>query len=566
MPNIIGRTRERVAEAISSAKIDLLRQEMAEQRQETARLRESLQFNDPQESSWVRLGQSLSGETGVIDITKARANSRYYWRRDPAYGRAVRLTRNYVMGRGIVVRAKDDEVQRVVRAFWDDPDNKLYTRAQGQWELCDKILVDGELFPTFFVNAVSNGAVKASLVEPEEIYAIIPHPDNRRKIRYYYRWWLRQGWDFKNFNWSGGKWIKDYYPDWGARASFPDDGGPREMLTVEDDPDGVEHATVTVKGDQDSAHTDVYMTQVRSNQYGLRALPSFYSGIVWASTYKGFMEDRATITLAAATFAFKQKIKGGAAAVARMVAQLGAATLGRYGGTRGRERSEGAQTMVENEAADFQQLNVDTKAANARDDGRMLRQQLSAATDVSEPNLFGDPSVGNLASLTAMDGPQLKGFESWQQLFADLYADMLDFVIRQAIKYGTLSPTVKEKNEETGEIVVVPRDLTVEVDFPPVVGRDLGALITAISTLISAQSLAGIEYVSPKRLAAFILTAFGETDIETALAEIDFEGGRAVLPGLDIAEPEALPDELADQVREVLESLALAMGNGKVRV
>lgn len=559
MPNIITRTRERVAEAISSAKIDLMRQEIVQ-------LQESIQFNDPQESSWVRLGQSLSGETDVIDITRARANSRYYWRRDPLYGRAVRLTRNYVMGRGISWRANDDAVIELLQAFWDNSDNKLYTRAQGQWELCDKILVDGELFPTFFVNAVSDGTVKASLVEPEEIYAIIPHPDNRRKIRYYYRQWLCQGWDFKNFNWSGGKWQNDYYPDWSAKASFPDDGGPREMLTVEDDPDGVQHATVTIKGDEDSAHTDVYMTQVRSNQYGLRALPSFYSGIVWTSTYKGFMEDRATLTLAAATFAFKQKIKGGAAAVARMVAQLGAATLGRYGGTRGRERYEGAQTMVENEAANFEQLNFDSRAGNAYTDGRMLRQQVSAATDITEPDLTGDPSVGNLASMTAMNGPQLKGFESWQQLFADFYADMFDFVIRQAIKYGALSPTVKEKNEETGQVEIVPRDLTVEVDFPPVVGRDLSELITSISTLISAQSLAGIEYVSPKRLAAFILTAFGETDIETALAEIDFEGERAVLPGLDMVEPGALPDELADQVRETLEALGAVLGNGRVRV
>lgn len=550
MPNIIERTRDRVADAISGAKLDLLREEIAQ-------LQESIEFNDPQESSWVRLGQSLSGETDVIDITRARANSRYYWRRDPLYSRAVRLTRNYTFGRGISWRANDEQVTEILERFWADPDNKLYTRAQGQWELCDKILVDGELFPTFFVNAVSDGSVKASLVEPEEIQAIITHPDNRRKVRYYYRWWLRQDWNFENFNWSGGEWKRDYYPDWSARASYPDDGGPREMLATEDDPDGVEYSTVNVEG-EDSARTDVYMTQVRSNQYGLRALPSFYSGIVWTSTYKGFMEDRATLTLAAATFAFKQKVKGGAAAVSRMVAQVGAATLGRYGGTRGRERSEGAQWVVENEASDLQQLNFDTRASGAYQDGRMIRQQVSAATDITEPDLTGDPSVGNLASMTAMNGPQLKGFESWQQLFADFYADMFDFVIRQAVKYGALSLV----DEEGGE-----RDLTIEVDFPPVVGRDLSELITAISTLISAQSLAGVEYVSPKRLAAFILTAFGETDIETALAELEFDaGGRAIIPGPEFAEPEALPDELADQVRETLGALREALDNGKVRV
>jgi len=311
------------------------------------------------------------------------------------------------------------------------------------------------------------------------------------------------------------------------------------MFSTGDDRSGVEHSTVNInRANDNSVKTAVYMAQLRSNRYGLRALPSFYAAIVWASTYKGFMEDRATLTLAAATFAFKQKIKGGKAAVARMVSQLGAATLGRYGGTRGRERYEGAQTMVENESANFEQLNFDTRASNGYTDGRMLRQQVAASTDITEPDLTGDPSVGNLASMTAMNGPQLKGFESWQQLFSDFYTAVFDFVIRQAIKYDALDPTGK--------------DLTVEVDFPPVVGRDLSELITAISTLIGAQSLAGREFVSAKRLAAYILTAFGETDIETALKELDLE---ARGPGVDFVEPGALADNVADAVEVLKEAL-----------
>jgi hypothetical protein len=105
-----------------------------------------------------------------------------------------------------------------------------------------------------------------------------------------------------------------------------------------------------------------------------------------------------------------------------------------------------------------------------------------------------------------------------------------------------------------------PRDLTVEVDFPPVVGRDLSEVITAISSLITAQGLSGVEYVAPQRLAAFILTAFGETDLEEALSELDFER-TVTLPPL-AANPDALPDDVGDQVRETLEALAVAMGNG----
>lgn len=520
---------------------------------EVTQLRESIEFGDPQESSWVQLGQSLDGETQIIDRITALANSRYYWRRDPLYSRAVRLTRKYTFGRGVSWRANDPEVADVIQRFWDDADNKkVLTRAQGQWTTCDKMLVDGELFFAFFVDQM-RGGVKVSLVEPEEIYAVIPDAENRNRITYYYRRWFKRGFNFQTKSWTASTSKDDFYPDWEARETFPEvKKTAAEQLSVGSDPTGAGFSTVVVKRG-DEAVTRAYMAQLRSNVYGTRALPAFYPAIVWTSGYKGFMEDRATLTLASATFAFKQKVRGSAVAVARMVTQWGNATLGRFGGVGGRERREGGQILVENEAADLQQFNFDTRAGNAYQDGRMLRQQVAAATDITEPDLTGDPSVGNLASMTAMNGPQLKGFESWQQLFADFLADVFDFVIRQAIKHGQLDPLDKGK----------PRDLTVEVDFPPVVGRDLSEVITAISTLITAQSLGGVEYVSPRRLASFILTAFGETDLEEALAELNFERAVSLQPMM--ANPDALPDEIGDQVRETLEALAAALGNGKVR-
>ncbi len=531
----------------------IAKEQLTEMRQEVALLRESIEFNDPQQSSWVQLGQSLDGETDIIDRIVALANSRYYWRRDPLFSRAVRLTRNYTFGRGVTWRASDPGVTRIIQAFWDDPDNKkVLTRAQGQWQTCDKLLVDGEIFPTFFVDQL-RGGVKISLTEPEEVYSVIPDADNRAKIIYFYRKWFKREFNFGGKTWGASSSADDFYPDWNARETYPDaKKASAEQLSRGDDPTGARHSTVAVSRGENVV-TRAYMTQLRTNAYGLRALPTFYPALVWASGYKGFMEDRATLTLAAATFAFKQKVKGGAAAVARMVTQWGGAITGRYGGTRGKERSEGGQILVENEAVDLQQFNVDTRAANAYQDGRMLRQQVGAAVDLTEPDLTGDPSVGNLASMTAMNGPQLKGFESWQQLFADFYADVFDFVIRQAIKHGRLDPVANGK----------PRDLTVEVDFPPVVVKDLPTIIGAIAQLITAQGISGMEYVAPRRLASYILAAFGETDVETALGELELD--QLALPGLDSVEPDALPDDVADKVRETLGVLIEAIGNGRVK-
>lgn len=539
--NITERIRDRFTNAIAGAELQAMSEKIS-------LLQEAIDFQDNQSSDWVQVGQSLDGETDTIDPTTARANSRYYARRDPLYRRAITLTRNYTFGRGISWRANDPDVAKILQAFWDDPDNEILTRSTGQWELCDNLLRDGEVFPVFFVDAMSKGRVKVSTVEPDEIKAIIPDSDNKRKIRYYFRSWHKQTWNFDEKFWSGGEWEKDYYPDWDAPASYPNNRKPGEMFVPDGDASGTEHSTAGIKRkDSDSIKTAVYMMQLRSNVYGLRALPSFYTAITWAATYKGFVEDRATMTLAAATFAFKQKIKGGAAAVARMATQMGAAMLGRYGGAFGRERREGGQIMQENEAVNLEQFNFDTRASNGYTDGRILRQQVAAATDIIEPDLTGDPSVGNLASITAMNGPQLKGFESWQQLFSDFYKDVFDFVIRQAVKYDALDPKGK--------------DLTVEVDFPPIVGRDLSTVVSAISGLINAQSQGGVEYIAPERLAAYILTAFGETDIETALAELDFTRK----PAQGFVELGTLPDDAADQIEALKETIEAALENGKVR-
>lgn len=530
--------RERVWAALAPPKI----------REDLRALIEHVQLSEP---GWTPLaggGLLTTIEMDAAQRDDAFQASYYYFVRDPLYGRAVRLTRNYTFGRGVTWRAGDEGVAKILDRFWSDPDNSLVSRAVGQWELSERLQVAGELFPVFFVNAF-NGHVKVSLVEPNEVNQVITDPDNKRKALYYERRWTRQ-----KFNWQSGVWSDietrvDYYPDWNCPETRLDQRTESaERLTTPGEGTGTEHSTVEVRDGEGHPLTRVYMSQIKINSHGSRGLPAYYSSIAWVKAYKGFMEDRATLTLAAATFAFKQKVKGAATAVARMASQWGQYISGRYGGPGDKERGEGAQTLIENDAVSLEQFNFDTRAGNAYQDGRMLRQQVSAGTDITEPDLTGDPSVGNLASMTAMNGPQLKGFESWQQLFKGFYTDIFDFVIRMAILHGELSPV-----DENGQ----PRDLSVEVDFPPIVIKDLPQVIGAVAGLISAQSLAGIQYISPQRLAAYILQAFGETDIEEALSELTFD---QVAQAAGFQEPEALPDDQADAIHAAIEALREAAG------
>ncbi|MCK4958400.1 MAG: hypothetical protein KAT00_03350 [Planctomycetes bacterium] len=506
------------------------------------------------EQGWVKLG--TTGGVGVEEEPLLRKDavlaSRYYWQRDSLYGNLVRLIKNYTFGRGIMARANDPDVQIVLDSFLQDDDNELLATAVGQWELSETIQTDGELPLVFFVDNYT-GRVKASILDTLEVTEVITHPADRHKPLYYQRTWSPRKWTWAGKSYRVEGQNIDYYPDWKA-ATNPQARGIVECpscgvqrfsmecpscgqslmeahIRINSDPTGDLYSTVS------TPHTAIYAHLWKVNTRSERGLPPAYASLTWVKTHKGFMQDRATLTLAAATFAFKQKIKGGARQLARMVTQWGNATLGRYGGGGGRERREGGQIMVENEAAELSQFSFDSRSGQAYQDARMFRQLIGSGGGIIEQDLTGDPTIGNLASMTAMAGTQQKNFESWQQFFKSLYLKVFKFVFEMAIKYGRLTRRTKD-----GEL----RDLTVKVDFPPITTSDLTQIVGAISQLISAQSQAQQTFVPAKRIASYILQAFGETDVQQVLKELGFDGE----PDL-----EPLPDEIATAVTEAVHLL-----------
>ena len=502
-------------------------------------------------AGYVRLGGDGSySDIDEIDRADAIEASYYYWQRDPLAGRAVQLIRDYTFGRGVSFKAKDPRVQQVVKAFLANVDNKLIASAAGQWELSERLQLSGELFPIFFVNRFT-GEVKVSLVEPEEINQIVTDPDNKRKELFYERIWVKRSFNWESHNYSGGRTVKDYIPSFNLTP-------PSNASRVGPGFKRIEHATV---GD---GRTFVAMQHIKINSHGTRGIPLLLRVLPWIKAYKGFMEDRATLTLALATFAFKMSVKGSKSAVARLATQWGTYdAVSRLGGTGDKERREGAQTFIANENVNLDQLNTNSNAANAYQDGRMIRQQVGAGVGITEQNLTGDPSVANLASATQMEGPMLKMFEAWQQLFHDEFVYILDFVVNMAIQYGDLDPSQPYRDADG---VQHDFDPTVEIDFPPIVSKDLATFISAIAQLISAQSLAGREYIPADRLAVYILQAFGETDVDTVLAELQqVEALKAMQATVQPAATDGanLPDPTATQAQQLtaaLASLAEALG------
>lgn len=445
-------------------------------------LRETAELDEP---GWLPLSSSAEAQLSSLDLHDIRLASHYYFLRDPIFRRAVQLIRDYTFGRGMSWRAVDDRATETLDRFWNDPRNKkTISRATAQWGLSEKLQLDGEVFFLFFVNK-GTGHVVMRTVPVEEIPSdgLITHPEDKETELYYRREWQRTRLNWETMKSQYAERVVDFIPDWtNQEGKFSGKG------TVEDD------------------EVAQYMHHLKINTHTSRGVPLHFCSLPWVKVYRGFMEDRAVLTMAQAIFAFKHKIKGSSRAVARAVADWGAINLSHRYAAGGKERREGGRTYVENEPSDLQPWTPRTGGSEAYTDGRMLRQQIAAGTGITEPDLTGDAQAGTYATISSMAASMLKGFEAQQQIWADEVKDNMAFVIQMAKKYGKLPKDVSE---------------AVEVDMPPITTRDLNTTLNAIGEVLEKQTKANLTVMTPRRMAVEILKAFGETDIEAALTEVE---------------------------------------------
>ncbi len=385
------------------------------------------------DAGWVRLGTTES--SGLIDMTRAYSvrRARAYYDRDPLSKQAVRTWTNFTLGRGITFKAKEDNAQAILRAFWDAPVNEPILSNMGQRKSNDKLLVDGEVFFIFFAAA---GQVKVRRVDPLEITEIITDPDDVETRRLYRRQWTN----------AQGKTQDKYYLDWSvaskdAGKEWPDAGGVLKKRTA----DGV-----------------IY--HVPFNTLSLRGISLLFAGMDWAKAHRKFLEARASITQALARFAWKAKIKGSSAQVAA-VRQQWRSTLSSGGSEETNPPPASGATFVENEGYDLKPIKTETGASAAQVDANMLLGIFGASVGIL-PHYFGAGEAFRLATAKAMELPMLVQFEAHQQFWADVYDNIFTYVMT--------------KNN------IPPDKQFVDIDFPPIVEDELAPRIEAITKAVVA--------------------------------------------------------------------------------
>ncbi len=301
--------------------------------------------------------------------------------RNPIANRGVKYTAAFVIGKGFSLDCKHPDVERVLQAFMDDPDNCI--RKYERQAVID-LLVDGELILRLYE---SDGQIVAAPMRPWELQHIVTERGFFRRLRTFH---------FQRYVTEGD-------------SPF---GGQR---TEEED----------VPADQ------ILFVTINSHAYELRGRPELYAILPWLRAYKEWLENRARLNFWRSALLFHVKVMGGLQQIVSAAA-------------RWRKPPAPGTVAVTSDKETIEAIAPGIGAADAGDDGRQIKLMSAVGLGIPE-YMLADGYNANLASATAQQMPVLMTFGDLQRvMLEELWYPLFKRVLQAAIDAGELPDEVDE--------------------------------------------------------------------------------------------------------------------------
>lgn len=497
--------------------------------------------------NWTNLSSDARGhnlDDAYDQRRMATGRIRIVRRRSPLAKQGALLLQHYVLGQGISLRANNKrKVARVIDEFMNDPENLVtFTGHQAMNEALDSLFTDGNLFLVLFPDVIL-GTVTLGTLDSMFVEDVVTDPDNQKVPRWYKVRQANGGYDFANGKWDpslDSRFV--YYRDW---RNDRDDFAPPAAMRA----DGlVYHLAINKRG-----------------KFGESELAA---AVDWLKAHKEFMENRASLTTAAAQIAWKKTRKTGQAGIDANVNQLRSGLTASVNAWEQNPTPATASTLVQNPGADTEWMKTDTGGANALADERIMRMMAGSGMGGIPNHYFGDEASANLATATSMELPLLKTYESWQMTVQTTLVDLFDFVLTVAHQAGRIGArddsrkyadrvttpmsvmmmpeapaqdmAAKEASATTGpeapivQVELVPKtepqsvtdaaedddaliDWYVGVDFPPIIQKDLNVYAATIKALFEMMPASNIE---SQKLAVELMLQALSVDVEETMERI----------------------------------------------
>lgn len=399
------------------------------------------QFGDPytQNAAVLPVTEDPLMEWDWATRERVLSNCHAAFARNPLAYAGVQLTSYFVIGDGFNLSTKNKEVERVLNAFIEHPENAI--REYEQQAMTD-LQVDGELL--LRIKAENNEVIVAPQ-RPWELEYIDTDPGFFRRINFF------------RFNYSI------------SRGDNPADGGQSK--------------------EEDVPADEMLFVAINRHAYELRGRPDLYRLLPWLRADTEWLSDRARQSKWRNALLWVVNVANATSSIIAAVA------------ARWRKPPSPGSVAVESANVTVTAATNSSGAADAGNDGRAIRLMNVIGFLMAE-YMFGDGQNANLATATKQELPALTKFEAYQQILIQrLWMPLFKRVIQNAVDAGKLAEELDEQDDDgetmptdkpapagmeaVGDNTPSKRVLAVDafgVTYEPVTQQDIQSLTNALNT------------------------------------------------------------------------------------
>lgn len=407
---------------------------------------------------------------------------RIYALKNPLIKRGAIICRLYVFGRGVEIRSENQAQNDCIQNFLAQ--NKQILGHTGLASLEQDIQTDGTLY--FGLPTDGAGNVTVTMIDPMEIMECVASPDDSSKPLYFLRHWTRQELDL-----DSGIPVPTPKKCWYPALDLYEKPPKQQPKTI----GGIEvNWSMPIMRSRDSETPSKWRW----------AVPPLYSALDWASAYRDFLQDWATVQRSLSRFALIVETKGGQGAIASYQALL-QTTFADSDGTQieknpapvaGAAHVSGPGNVIQ----PFKSAGAQTAPEQSR------RMMLMVASALGLPEtFFGDASTGSLATAQSLDRPTELKFTEIQKRWKYDLERMLRYVLQ--VSKSTPGSRMREAAAQAGA------QPQIIIQFPNVVEHNIQTMIQSIIEIGTGGGRNGI----------FAGIIDRRTIVDLCLAEIGYE-------------------------------------------
>jgi len=348
----------------------------------------------------------------------------HLYRRNAMAHRIIEVTKAFVVGEGIILKATNPQVDKVVQTFWNDRRNNWRKYLK---ERVTSLSIYGEALWPAYVNEI-NGGVHLGSAHPGIIETVFPNIRNNHEAELIK---IKRGKDAKGLT-VEEQIVKVIKVD---TEAVDEDGQINKNLL--------------------KYNGDFFFFGINKPMENLRGVSDLYAIADWLDIYDQFIFNRSNRQAYMSTFLWDVTIEGAQKPeldrrLSQMILEESKQRSGRF--------------YVHNEKEKRQAISPDLKADDATQDASSIQNMIWGGTGLSS-QAFGDPGGSGRQSGGDVNEWVFKTLADRQYTWRDIILEVLDFVLDKAEIYNTIPSGL---------------DRTVEVFMPKISMRDLQRLTQAL--------------------------------------------------------------------------------------